>query len=945
MDMPPPTLTFQLDGKSITAHAGETIWAAAKRHGVEIPHLCHSDPLRPVGNCRACMVEIEGERVLAASCCRTAAPDMKVHAHSDRARAAQRGVVELLAARKPQRVDRLNDELDHWVRRLGADRERYAGAFRGEQAQAAHWPSPPAADMSHPAITFNADACIQCTRCLRACREEQGNDVIGLAGRGAAARIVFDQAAPMGQSTCVACGECVQSCPTGALAPANGSWARVSEHTVDSVCPYCGVGCALTYHIQLDAEGKEYIARIEGRDGLANRGRLCVKGRFGFDYVANPARLTTPLIRRDDAPKDPEQVRLADWRAVFREATWDEALERAAAGLLRIRQQHGSAALAGFGSAKGTNEEAYLFQKLVRVGFGTNNVDHCTRLCHASSVAALLEGIGSGAVSNPVKDALQAEVILIIGANPTVNHPVGATWIKNAIRRGRRLILADPRRTELARKAWLTLQFNPGTDLALLNAMLHVVFAESLLDQASIAARCHAEDVQAIREHVAALSPEAMAPVCGVPAEDIRKAARAYATSKASIIFWGMGISQHVHGTDNVRALIALCQLTGQIGRPGTGLHPLRGQNNVQGASDAGLIPMMFPDYVRTQTPGATERAERYWSLPPQSLSRTPGLTVVEIVHAALAGKIRGMYIEGENPAMSDPDVHHARQALAKLEHLVVQDIFLTETAALADVVLPASAWPEKTGSVTNTDRLVQLGRKALPCPGQARADLWIIQEMGRRLGVPPVAETDMHGGETGVGAVFEEMRGMMQSIAGISWERLQREGAVTYPCAAEDEPGHRVVFVDGYPTADARARLKPAPLGFADEQPDNAYPYVLITGRELEHWHTGAMTRHASVLDALEPAPTVSVHPNLLAKLGVHAGEMLQVESRRGSITLATRADPALPEEAVFIPFAYAEAAANLLTNAALDPWGKIAEVKYCAVKLGKPQPALASV
>ncbi|MGC8508424.1 MAG: molybdopterin-dependent oxidoreductase, partial [Thiomonas sp.] len=724
MDMTPPTIAFTLDGKPVTAHPGETIWAAAKRHGVEIPHLCHSDPLRPVGNCRACMVEVEGERVLAAACCRTVAPDMKVHAASDRARAAQRGVVELLTARKPQRTDRVNDALDHWAQRLGADRSRYASAFQSEAAQAAHWPQTPAADLSHPAISFNADACIQCTRCLRACREEQGNDVIGLAGRGAAARIVFDRAAPMGESTCVACGECVQACPTGALAPANGSWAKVSARTVDSVCPYCGVGCALTYHLQQDAQGQEHIARVEGRDGVANQGRLCVKGRFGFDYVANPARLTRPLIRRDDAPKNPEQVKLADWRSVFREATWDEALERAAGGLLRIRQQHGGAALAGFGSAKGTNEEAYLFQKLVRAGFGTHNVDHCTRLCHASSVAALLEGIGSGAVSNPVKDALQADVLLIIGANPTVNHPVGATWMKNALRQGTRLILADPRRTELARKAWLTLQFTPGADLALLNAMLHVVFAENLLSEASIAARCHAEDVQAIRTHVAALSPEAMAPICGVPAADIRAAARAFATSKASMIFWGMGISQHVHGTDNVRALIALCQLTGQIGRPGTGLHPLRGQNNVQGASDAGLIPMMFPDYVRTQTPGVLDKVERYWSLPPQSLSRTPGLTVVEIIHAALAGQIRGMYIEGENPAMSDPDVHHARQALAGLEHLVVQDIFLTETAALADVVLPASAWPEKTGSVSNTDRLVQLGRKAVACPGEARADL-----------------------------------------------------------------------------------------------------------------------------------------------------------------------------------------------------------------------------
>ena len=941
MDTPTTDIAFTLDGKPLAAHPGETIWAAAARHGVEIPHLCHHDPLRPVGNCRACMVEVEGERVLAASCCRAVEPGMKVHADSDRARAAQRGVVELLLARKPARRDRYDDELLHWAQRLGADAQRYASAFKGDAAQAAAWPQSPAPDTSHPAITFAADACIQCTRCLRACREEQGNDVIGLAGRGAAARIVFDQAAAMGESTCVACGECVQACPTGALVPANGSWAQPSVRQVDSVCPYCGVGCAITYHVHADAQGREFIARVEGRDGPANHGRLCVKGRFGFDYAQHPARLTVPLVRRDDAPKDPERVKLADWREVFRAATWEEALDRAAAGLLRIREQHGGAALAGFGSAKGSHEEAYLFQKLVRAGLRTHNVDHCTRLCHASSVTALLEGIGSGAVSNPVEDALHAEVILLIGANPTVNHPVAATWMKNALRRGTRLILADPRRTDLARKAWLTLQFRPGSDLALLNAMLHVLFAENLLDEATIAARCHADEVQAIREHVAPLSPEAMAPLCGVPAEDIRAAARAFASSRASMIFWGMGIAQHVHGTDNVRALIALCLLTGQIGRPGTGLHPLRGQNNVQGASDAGLMPTMFPDYLRT-TPENIARVERHWALPEGTLSRTPGLTVVEIIHAALEGQIRGMYIEGENPAMSDPDAHHARQALARLEHLVVQDIFLTETAALADVVLPASSWAEKTGTVTNTDRLVQIGRKALPCPGQARADLWIIQDMARRLGVAPTAEVDMHGGEAGVAAVYEEMRSLMPSLAGIGWARLQREGAVTSPCAAEDEPGQPVMFIDRFPTADGRAKLKPAPLAFGDEPPDNVYPYVLITGRELEHWHTGAMTRHASVLDALEPVATASVHPTLLAKLGIAPGQPLRVQSRRGAIELATRADPAMPEDAVFIPFAYVEAAANLLTNPKLDPEGKIAEVKYCAVALS-PAPAAA--
>ncbi len=433
-----------------------------------------------------------------------------------------------------------------------------------------------------------------------------------------------------------------------------------------------------------------------------------MKGRYGFDYVQHPQRLTVPLIRREGVPKrgdfvmDPDRV-----MDVFREATWEEAIALAAGGLAQIRDTHGKRALAGFGSAKGSNEEAYLFQKLVRTGFGSNNVDHCTRLCHASSVAALLEGIGSGAVSNPVMDVERAELVIVIGANPTVNHPVAASWIKNAVKNGTKLVVADPRRSDLARFAWRFLQFTPDADVALLNAMMHVIVDEGLVDQNFIDSRTIG--FEALQRNVAAFSPELMAPVCGIDAQTIREVARAYATSKASMILWGMGISQHVHGTDNARCLIALALMTGQIGRPGTGLHPLRGQNNVQGASDAGLIPMMYPDYRRVDDPDAIASFERLWGMP---LDREPGLTVVEVMQAIGRGEVRGMYIMGENPAMSDPDAEHAREALAALDHLVVQDIFLTETAYLADVVLPASAFPEKTGTFTNTDRTVQLGRR-----------------------------------------------------------------------------------------------------------------------------------------------------------------------------------------------------------------------------------------
>jgi formate dehydrogenase major subunit len=696
---------------------------------------------------------------------------------------------------------------------------------------------------------------------------------------------------------------------------------QVPDKQVASVCPYCGVGCQLTYHVK-----DNRILFVEGRDGPANRGRLCVKGRYGFDYAHHPQRLTKPLIRRKGVPKQAEPlIEPARMMEFFREASWQEALDLAGGKLKALRDAHGPEALAGFGSAKGSNEEAYLFQKLVRTGFKSNNVDHCTRLCHASSVAALLEGIGSGAVSNPVMDVGQAELVIVIGANPSVNHPVAATWIKNAARAGTRLVVADPRRSDLARHAWRYLQFKADTDVALLNAMMHVIVSEGLVHKSFIEART--VGYEELERNVAGYSPEAMAPICGIPAETIREVARAYATSRGSMILWGMGVSQHVHGTDNARCLIALALMTGQIGRPGTGLHPLRGQNNVQGASDAGLIPMMFPDYQRVVEPAARARFERAWGLQAGALDDKPGLTVVEVLKAAERGELKALYVMGENPAMSDPDVNHARAALARLEHLVVQDIFFTETASFADVILPASAFPEKTGTFTNTDRTVQLGRQALAPPGDARQDLWIVQQMAHRLGLAWP--------EQGVAAVFDEMRHTMPSIAGISWDRLEREDAVTYPCQHEGDPGEPVVFTHDFPREGGRGRFVPADIIPAAERPDAEYPMVLITGRQLEHWHTGSMTRRALVLDALEPDPVASIHPLDLAALGARPGEVVTIASRRGEVTLYARADEGTPRGAVFVPFCYYEAAGNRLTHAALDPVAKIPEFKYCAVKV----------
>lgn len=901
------TLRFNLDGRDIDARPGETIWQSARRHGVEIPHLCYKDGLRADGNCRACMVEIDGERVLAPSCCRTPTPDMKVKSRSERARRSQKLVLELLSSDTPDRRYVPDSRLEYWSGKLGLDEPRFAPRQQ------------PRPDSSHPAIAVNLDACIQCTLCVRACREEQGNDVIGFAARGAEASIVFDLNDPMGESTCVACGECVAVCPTGALASA-GVGLQEAESAVESVCPYCGVGCQVTYNVKDNA-----IIEVEGRNGPANEGRLCVKGRYGFDYVKHPHRLTKPLIRREDAPPKSADLVLdpANPLAAFREATWEEALDRAAGGLKRIRDEHGRYALAGFGCAKGSNEEAYLFQKLVRTGFGSNNVDHCTRLCHASSVAALLECVGSGAVSNPVRDVEKAEVAFIIGANPTVNHPVAATWIKNAVDRGTlKLIVADPRRGDLTRRATITMQQKPGSDVALLNAMMHTIINEGLTDEEFI--RNRTEGFEALKLSIQGFSPEAMAPICGVPAETLRQAARLYATSKGSMILWGMGISQHIHGTNNSRCLIALALMTGQIGRPGTGLHPLRGQNNVQGASDVGLIPMSYPDYLSVTDPDARQFFEKLWGCELESRS---GLTAIEIIDAIHDGGIRGMYIMGENPAMSDPNVHHARAALAALEHLVVQDLFLTETAYNADVVLPATGYTEKTGTFTNTDRLVQLGRQALKPPHEVRQDLWIIQEIARRIGLDWAYD--------GPAEVFMEMRKAMPSIAGITWERLERDHAVVYPCLKEGDPGEAVVFTETFPRPGGQGLFVPCEIVAPDEIPDEEYPFVLITGRQLEHWHTGSMTRRSRVLDAIEPEAVCTMSPEDLEALGVEPGGLVTLDTRRGQITVYARADSNMARGSVFMAFCYYEAAVNLLSNPALDPVGKIPELKYCALRV----------
>jgi len=930
----PGEVTLTIDGKSVTVPAGTTIWDAAKRLGIDIPVLCHDERLRPVGVCRVCVVDTGG-RTLAASCVRPCEPGMKVDTASPRVERGRKVLLDLLMSDQPEVCPKESttgdSELHALARRYGADG---AGLPRGS----AHAP-PRGEDLSSKVIAVNHDACILCDRCVRGCDEIQHNDVIGRTGKGYGARIAFDLDNPMGESTCVSCGECMAVCPTGALVnkPITAELApRVRLKQVDSVCPYCGVGCALTYNVD---EEKNRIVYADGRDGAANHERLCVKGRYGYDYAMHPQRLTKPLIRvrypkgpLSDAPAEAKGdggrrrkshlVRYEDVLPAFREASWDEALDLVAKRLREIRDTRGPAAMAGFGSAKCSIEEAYVFQKLVRAVFGTNNVDHCTRLCHASSVAALLETIGSGAVTNTFGGIEDSDVALLAGTNTTANHPVASSFFKQAAARGTKLIVVDPRRPDVARYAWRYARIRSGTDVAFYNGMLNVILEEGLYREDYV--KNHTSGFEALRETVRRYTPEVAGEICGVSPELIREIARAYGGARAAITFWGMGISQHTHGTDNARCLISLCLVTGNVGRPGTGLHPLRGQNNVQGASDAGLIPMMYPDYQRVGDPAIRDKFEKAWGVP---LDPKPGLTVTEITSAALEGKLGALYCMGENPFLSDPNVNKVKKALGKLDFLVVQDIFLTETAEFADVILPATSYLEKMGTYTNSDRRVQIGRPALRPPGEARLDWEIVCEIATRMGHPMQYER--------VEDIFDEFTSLTEGYRGLDYEILGKAGRL-WPAPDREAPdGIQILFGDGFPTPDGRGKLVPCEYTPARELPDAAYPFVLNTGRLLEHWHTGTMTRRSYALDALRPEAFVEVNPADLERLGAKAGERLRVTSRRGAIELAAKPSTNVSEGSVFVAFHFREAAANVLTIDAVDPFGKIPEFKFCAVRV----------
>jgi formate dehydrogenase major subunit len=990
------TVTLTIDGTQITVPEGTTIWAAARGAGIDIPVLCHDERYDPVGVCRMCVVDV-GARVYAASCVRPCEDGMDVKTASADIERSRATLTELLLADQPP-ADRDPKQTTTGDNALLALADRYGVSRDGGLPTG----SGRGTDTSNPVIAVDHDACILCDRCVRACDDIQGNDVIGRSGKGYATRIAFDLDDPMGESSCVTCGECVAACPTGALTNKSIRDVPIRPRSeldaVDSVCPYCGVGCALTF--QVDRE-RGAVAFVDGRDQPGSQGRLCVKGRYGWDYAASPQRLTTPLIRRESAyPKGPlssdvrgdmdqPQDRLAaaersggrserdssasragsgaqegkserngdrepdgpsdggrgqgkrrkagglvDYAEVlphFREATWDEALDLVARRLTEIHAEGGPGAIAGFGSAKCSNEEAYLFQKLIRTGFHTNNVDHCTRLCHASSVAALFEGIGSGAVSTTYGDVLNADVAIVTGSNPTANHPVASSFFKQARRRGTTIIYVDPRADKMSDHADIFCQLKPGTDVAFYNGVMHEVIRLGLVDRDFIDRRT--SNFEALAETVSQYPPARAAQITGVDAATIQRVARAWGEAGAGVIFWGMGISQHTTGTDNSRCLIALCAITGNIGRPGSGLHPLRGQNNVQGSSDMGLIPMYYPDYQKADDPGVHARFERAWGT---DLDPKRGLTVTEIIGSALKGGVRGMYMMGENPFLSDPNINKVRKALSTLDFLVVQDIFLTETAEFADVILPASSYLEKDGTYTNTDRRVQLGHKVLDPPGGARVDWEIVQDLANRIGLGWSYGSPRE--------IFEELVSLMPSYANLSYDNLSLTGKL-YPNAdPEHSDGTVVMFGERFNTDDGLAHIVPAEWLPAKELPNSEYPFILNTGRLLEHWHTGSMTRRSFALDAISPTAQVYLHPDDAAELGLADGQLARVSSRRGAIELETRCSHREARGNCFIPFHFREAAANLLTIDEIDPVGKIPEFKFCAVRIEAAAPDAAS-
>ena len=899
------TIRLAINGQEVEAKKGVTVLEAAIEAGIYIPTLCHDPDLKPYGGCRLCVVEIEGMRGLVSSCTTPATDGMVVHTDTPRLNQARRITMELISANHHGDcmtcAKNQDCELLKIARYLGIEQEHLDRLRKGAQLLPL--------DKSHPAFTRDPNKCILCAKCVRACHEIAVVGAIDLAFRGNAAKVATFGDKPIVESICKSCGECVARCPTGALVP---KWEKLPAQEVETICPYCGVGCS----IYLGVRDNEIVSVRGDSDGPANKGSLCVKGRWGYDFVNHPERLTTPLIRLPGVGR--QAGHNGRVQEIFREASWEEALELTADKLLELKQAGGADSIAALSSAKCTNEDNYVMQKFVRAVIGTNNIDHCARLCHASTVVGGIAAFGQGAMSNSYSDFEKTELFFVIGSNPTECHPIIGAIIKRRVSfGGARLIVADPRSIELGEYATVRLSHRPGTDVALINGLMHVIIRDGLEDKEFIEQRT--EGFEELRRLVQEYTPEAVEATTGVPQADIEAAARLFGEAKSACILYGMGITQHTTGTDNVKSVANLLLLTGNIGREGTGFSPLRGQNNVQGACDMGALPNVYPGYQKVDDPAVKMKFETAWGC---ELSSRPGVTVTEVADAILGGHIKGLYVMGENPLLSEPHLEHTRQAMEKLEFLVVQDIFLSETAWTADVVFPAAAFAEKDGTFTNTERRIQRVRQAVLPPGEAKPDWEIICAVARKMGQPLDYQS--------AGQIMEEIASLAPIYGGVHFDRLDHDG-LQWPCPDASHPGTPFLYQEGF----ARGRGKFHAVSYMPpaESVSKGYPLGLTTGRVWEHWHTGTMSRRAQVLSELCPSGVVEMHPGDAVKLGLIEGDSIVVTSKRGRVEAPVHITEKSPPGLVFMPFHWREAAANILTNDALDPLAKIPEYKVSAV------------
>jgi len=905
-------LNLNIDGQEVAVTPGTSVLDAARKAGIYIPTLCDDPYLEPYGACRLCIVKIDGIRGLPTSCTTPCEPGMVVVTEDEEIARVRRGIIELALADHPAEcytcMKSEDCELLHVAAYLGVEKRALERLHRRTEVVPV--------DTSNPAFDFDPNKCILCGKCVRVCREIAGIGAIDFAQRGYQSRVSTFAGKAWGFTICQSCGECVERCPTGALMPKR---VIIPQREVKTLCPFCGVGCPIVVGVR----GKDIVRVKADPESSVSRGGLCVKGRFGYDFVNHPDRLTRPLVRKEGVPRSAGLTEKISAEDIFRPAEWDEAFDLTVDGLARIRESSGSEALGVLSSAKCTNEENYLIQKFARAVLGTNNIDHCARLCHSSTVAAALESFGDGAMSNSIADIGEAEVIFLIGSNPTECHPIIARRIKHNIRKnGARLIVADPRATEMARLADLHLSHHPGSDVALLNGMMHSILKSGLHDLVYIDQRCEGFDL--FKKNIEYFSLKQAALISGVPPDDIRRAAEMFAAAKRGVVVFGMGITQHTTGVDNVKSIANLLMLTGNMGRKGTGFSPLRGQNNVQGACDMGALPNVYPGYQRIDEPDVRARFSEAWQA---DLNSRKGLSLTDMIIAADHDYLQGMYVIGENPLMSEPNLEHTRQAIAGLRFLAVQDIFLTETARLADVVLPAACFAEKSGTFTNTERRVQLVRQVLEPPGLARPDWQIVAELSSRMGY------EMSYADSA--AIMKEIAALTPIYGGISHRRLDRLDGLQWPCWDSRHRGtprlHAAAFTRGRGKFHAVTYKPPAETASLD------FPLVLTTGRVLEHFHTGTMSRRSRVLETLEPCGHIDMNEKDAEAVGVHADDFLQVTSPRGEIVVQMRIDNKVPQGTAFMAFHWMEAPANILTSDAVDPTARIPEYKVSSIRIEK--------